>query len=301
LLNFTEQGTKTLRTARFLFSMAEAIQLKKTSKHGIIDFLEGELNDFSGELHCALPGIELLIPPYPVYEIRKSKKKYQVLPQSVLIFNGAELHTEQFVNTKASIKSIVIQPKYIADFCEPLSLKSEDIEFNSCELARNQNLENQIKLLTELASPSVSASEFSLDCLTSEILITTLNTHKNSQSQKFAKDSNSGYFPGTIARIKSVIHKNIENPHFNLDLLSKESGLSKFHLIREFKKSVGTSPAKYLSQIKVDLAKLWLLKTKKSVLLIAMDLGFSDLSTFNKAFKKSVGISPSGFRLQKDF
>jgi iron complex transport system substrate-binding protein len=81
-------------------------------------------------------------------------------------------------------------------------------------------------------------------------------------------------------------------------MLARESGLSKFHLIRVFKKNVGISPAKYLNQIKMDLAKHWLLKSKKSVLSIAMDLGFSDLSTFNKAFKKATAFSPSGFRLR---
>jgi AraC-like DNA-binding protein len=266
--------------------MAEAIRLKKTSKHGIIDLLEGELDNYTGELHCALPGIEFLLPPYPVYEIRKSKKSFKVSPQSVLVFNGAELHVEQFVDAKASLKSIVVQPQFITNFCEPLAIKSEEIEFNTCELAKDLQLEQQIRFLAEIANPQVNASEFSMDCLTSEILIGALNKHKNSQSEKFAKESQSGYFPGTIAKIKSVIHQNIENPHFNLDLLAKESGLSKFHLIRVFKKNVGISPAKYLSQVKTDLAKHWLLKSQKSVLSIAMDLGFSDLSTFNKAFKK---------------
>jgi len=278
--------------------MSDGLQLKKTSKHGIIDLLEGELDNFTGELHCAMPGLEFLIPPYPVFEIRKNAKSYKVTPQSVLIFNGAEEHIEQFVKAKASIKSLVVPSKYISDFCEPLSIKSEDIEFKSFELAKNPQLEKQIKLLAELAAPGVNASEFTLDCLTSEILIGTLNGQKNSLSEKFASDANSGYFPGNMARIKSVIHQNIENPNFSLDVLSRDSGVSKFHLIREFKKYVGTTPAKYLNQIKVDLAKHWLLKTKKSVLSIAMDLGFSDLSTFNKAFKKAVGNSPSGFRLR---
>jgi AraC-like DNA-binding protein len=278
--------------------MADALQVKKTSKHGILELWEMQLDGYTGEIHCALPGLEFLIPPYPVHEIRKNKKTFKLDPSSVHIFSGAEGHTEQFMNAKASLKAIVVAPKYVTEFCEPLSIQAEEIDFNPGELAEDHGLTNPIHLLANLADPHMDASAFSVDCMTSEILVSALVHQKHSCTEKMARDISSGYFPGTLPRIKSVIQKNIENPNFDLDMLARESGLSKFHLIRVFKKSVGISPAKYLNQIKMDLAKHWLLKSKKSVLSIAMDLGFSDLSTFNMAFKKATAFSPSGFRLR---
>jgi AraC-like DNA-binding protein len=278
--------------------MSEALNLKKTSKHGILDLWEVQLKNYTGELHCSLPGLEFLVPPYAVHEIHQNHKAYKVDPRSVVVFNSPEGHVEQFVNTNASLKALVIGSDYISDLCQPLNIKAQEIEFNPCEVSQDKELTEKIKLLAELSDPSVDPTEFSLDCFTSDLLITTLTRQKHSKSETFAKDLGSGYFPGAIPRIKTVLHQNIENPAFNLDVLAKESGLSKFHLIRVFKKNVGTSPAKYLSQIKIDLAKHWLLKSKKTVLSIAMDLGFSDLSTFNKAFKKALGVSPSGFRLR---
>jgi len=278
--------------------MAETLELKKTSKHGILELWEVQLKNYTGELHCSLPGLEFLVPPYPVHEIRKNKKSFKVDLHSSLVFNGTEGHVEQFVNSQASLKALVVGPQYFSEFCEPLNVKTTEIDFNPSEVAHNQELAGQIKLLANLADPLVDASAFTLDCITSEILATTLVRHQHSHSEKFADDINSGYFPGIMPKIKSVIQENIENPQFNLDMLARESGLSKFHLIRVFKKNVGISPAKYLNQIKMDLAKHWLLKSSKTVLAIAMDLGFSDLSTFNKAFKKAAGNSPSGFRLQ---
>lgn len=276
--------------------MAEALQLKKTSKFGILDFWEATLDGFSGQLNCSLPGIELLVPPYPVHHIRKGKKTYKVDSNAILIFNGYEGHSETFVETSASLKSIVLNTHYISDFCAPVGLKTQDIELSSFEMTKAEGLASQVKLLADLADSSVEASAFSLDCLASEILSGFLLHQKHSQTEKFAKEINSGYLPGTIARIKSVIFKNYDNPHFDLNLLARESGLSKFHLIRVFKKSVGISPAKFLGQMKIDLAKHWLVKSQKSVVSIAMDLGFRDLSTFNKSFKKAVGQTPSEYR-----
>lgn len=276
--------------------MAEALHLKKTSKHGIIDLWEVQLKNYTGELHCSLPGLEFLVPPYSVNQIRQNKKSYKVNPHSVIVFNGPEGHTEEFINANASLKAVVVGADYISDLCEPLNIKSEEIEFNPCEVSCEPGLTHKIKILANLSETPVDATKFSLDCFTSDLLITTLTQQKHSKSEIFTKESNSGYFPATLPRIKAVLHKNIENPAFDLDELAKESGISKFHLIRIFKKGAGTSPAKYLNQIKIDLAKHWLLKSNKSVLSIAMDLGFSDLSTFNKAFKKALGVAPTAYK-----
>lgn len=276
--------------------MAEALHLKKTSVQGIFELWEAQLNNYTGELHCNPPGLEFLVPPYPVYEIRQNRKIYKTDPHATLIFNGAHGHVEKFIKAKVSLKSIVIEPKYLSELCAPLAIRPEDIEFDHCSLIQDQQLENQIKLVASLSDSSIGPTAFSLDCITSEILITTLLRQKHSQSERFLKEASLGRFPEVMPRIKTVLHKNIENPLFNLDMLARESGLSKFHLIRTFKKNTGTSPAKYLGKIKIDLAKHYLLKTKKSVLSIAMDLGFGGLSTFNKAFKKASGITPSSFR-----
>lgn len=160
----------------------------------------------------------------------------------------------------------------------------------------NAELTEKVKLLADLSVAAFNTSSFSIDCFASEFVVTILTQFKHSHTEAVTKDLNTGHFPGAMPRIKSIIHENIVNPDFNLDMLAQEAGLSKFHLIRLFKKNVGKSPANYLTQIKMDLAKHELLRSKKSILAIAMDLGFSDLSTFNKAFKKIVGVSPTTFR-----
>lgn len=81
-----------------------------------------------------------------------------------------------------------------------------------------------------------------------------------------------------------------------LDDLSRNAGLSKFHLIRVFKEVTGLSPVDYIRQIKGQRARRLLLETQKDLSLIALDLGFSELSAFTRFFKRQSGLSPSLFR-----
>ena len=53
---------------------------------------------------------------------------------------------------------------------------------------------------------------------------------------------------------------------------------------------------KYSKKIKIDRAKVLLLTTNKSMLDIAISLGFYDQSHFSKTFKSFEGVSPSEFR-----
>lgn len=83
---------------------------------------------------------------------------------------------------------------------------------------------------------------------------------------------------------------------FNLQLLAGETGLSAFHFSRAFKQSTGYSPSAYFIQLKIGKAQRLLRETTRSILEIALDLGYSSPSHFSQVFKRSVGVSPSDYR-----
>ncbi|TCP59309.1 helix-turn-helix protein [Tumebacillus sp. BK434] len=81
-----------------------------------------------------------------------------------------------------------------------------------------------------------------------------------------------------------------------LDYLADISGISKFHLIRLFRETIGQTPSQYVNEVRLTRAVEMLTATDREVTDVALDAGFGSLSTFHRAFKKKYGISAGQYR-----
>ncbi len=72
--------------------------------------------------------------------------------------------------------------------------------------------------------------------------------------------------------------------------------MSRYRLSRIFSHLLGTSFNDYLNSLRVNLAIQLLDTTDSSVTDIAYEVGFGNMRTFNRAFKKHRGITPTQFR-----
>lgn len=106
----------------------------------------------------------------------------------------------------------------------------------------------------------------------------------------------------TIASIKEYLTTHcIENP--SLDDLSKKFAISKYHLVRKFKKSTGYTPIEFLNRQKIGRACHLLLSTNDSITHISLQTGYATPYYFSMQFKSITGYSPSQFRklMQKEY
>lgn len=63
-----------------------------------------------------------------------------------------------------------------------------------------------------------------------------------------------------------------------------------------FKKEVGISPSRYITELRMQKASELLERNLYSVAVVAASVGFSDQFTFSRCFKKHYGISPSSYK-----
>jgi AraC family transcriptional regulator len=86
---------------------------------------------------------------------------------------------------------------------------------------------------------------------------------------------------------------------FSLPRLAAQAGLSKFHFQRLFKSATGVSPSRYQINLRMNVARRLLRETKKSVVDVALEVGYSDPSHFAQLFRRETGLSPSDYRRQR--
>lgn len=84
----------------------------------------------------------------------------------------------------------------------------------------------------------------------------------------------------------------------NLDIntLSSIAGYSPYYFCRIFKVSVGESVMSYASKLRIKQASSSIINSEKSIIEIALDIGFETPNGFNKAFKKIFSMTPTEYR-----
>jgi AraC-like DNA-binding protein len=83
---------------------------------------------------------------------------------------------------------------------------------------------------------------------------------------------------------------------WTVELLARESLVSRSLLDARFREVLGRSPIRYLAQWRMHVAQDLLSTTDLGVLAIAHQVGYDAEEAFSRAFKRSLGSSPSAWR-----
>ncbi len=87
-----------------------------------------------------------------------------------------------------------------------------------------------------------------------------------------------------------------ENP--DAAALARECHLSVSRFAHLFRETTGTSPLRYLENLRIWRAQEMLIGTSRSIKEISQSVGFADPLYFSKAFRRKAGVGPRDFRKQ---
>lgn len=100
-----------------------------------------------------------------------------------------------------------------------------------------------------------------------------------------------------VTRIVRSIDRRPDAP-FTIDAMARDARLSPYHFLRTFERVTGVTPHQYILRARLREAALQLTSRADTVLDIALQCGFGDVSNFIRTFRAEFGVSPRAYRLR---
>ena len=113
-------------------------------------------------------------------------------------------------------------------------------------------------------------------------------------TRRFTKTS-PGKAPRWLLETKALCHEHFDEP-ISLLTMAKSAGVHPAHLARTFRKHYRCTLGEYIRRLRLDHAAQELAHTDKSIVEIALAVGFYDHSHFTHTFKLKMGMTPIEYR-----
>ncbi len=245
--------------------------------------------------HVILMRLEGTSPGYE-WSDGNARRKVSILAPGTILFSPA--HRYAWVGKKAQTLGrfviLSIDPSEVA--------RLDDDDFDSAQVTflpqPELNDEGVRRILfaikDEIESPG-PAGQLYRETLTLELLVHLVRSASNLARTPRPIAAKGGLPGWRLRRTLELLEANLTDTP-SLDQLARHVGLSPTHFCREFKRSVGVPPHRYLIDRRVSRARELMADRRLSLTEIALTCGFGSSSRFSTVFKRAVGVSPSVYR-----
>ena len=99
----------------------------------------------------------------------------------------------------------------------------------------------------------------------------------------------------SVRQAMAYIHEHYAEP-ITRQMLAEHVALTERYLTYCFRQELGVTPMTYLNRYRVKRARLLLEQGQHNITEVAMEVGFSESSYFNRVFRQEVGVSPGAYQ-----
>nr|WP_244437166.1 response regulator [Bacteroides reticulotermitis] len=153
----------------------------------------------------------------------------------------------------------------------------------------------------EVGADSYMAKPFNFDMLM--VRIEKLIEQQEKRKQEFRKNIEVNPSAITITSVdeqliqKSLeyIEKNMDNPEYGVEELSRDLGMVRMSLYRKLQSITGNTPTDFIRSIRLKRAAQLLQGSRLPIVEIANQVGFSSPSYFSKCFREMFGMLPKQY------
>lgn len=234
------------------------------------------------------------------FEYQTFRRKDEVHVGRLLISKPGFEHVTRHIDAQPDITSVF---EFTVDFFQSAKeqygnaswfLKNNDI--HSVLLQSNPELDYLHHCIWKQLEKK-SASGLQTDEMVMELFEKVMNILTNTPQVSPIAEPLIRFHLGTIEDAKNYMLENLGQP-VSLQQLARHCMVSPFHFSRIFKSVMNISPHKYLTEIRLNHAKILLSTTSQSVTDISFDCGFNSIEHFATAYRQRYHTTPSKSRGQ---
>lgn len=122
-----------------------------------------------------------------------------------------------------------------------------------------------------------------------------IDAGRTSQAPYSALQARRYHSDQAILRLQDWLDQHYSEP-VTLQTLAALSGLTERSLIRRFKMATGDTPTSYLQVLRIESARQYLEQSRLSVDAVTRQIGYEDVSSFSRLFRKHTGLAPGAYR-----
>ena len=226
-------------------------------------------------------------------------KSYRLKPWDVVFINANDIH-KPIINHNQYYERIVIwiKPEFIFRHnhnSDNLFTCFDITNKNKCNILRVNLLElKEMKFLINRIKDNEVNNDFGKSILSNAMFLEFMvMINRIFLTREKNKDIENLKYDERIDAILEYINSNL-NRSISIDEISSKFFISKHHLMRKFKSTIGESIHNYIIKKRLILAKTYMkqgLKMKD----ISEKCGFNEYSTFARAFKRTYGVYPKQY------
>ena len=250
-------------------------------------------------LHWHTP-IEIIMPLVDGYQVICAEKKYSLKEGDIAFICPGVLHS---VGTGKKGERLIIQIDYsvVQQIKETESIITLISPGTLITPENSPNIYARLKEIILSMKKEYDSKEAFIDiALYGKLMEMMVLLGRNLTQTAVVTNSDNSFIKNKVMMDKIMNICDYINEHCTEDLclddIAAMAGFSKYHLARQFKMFTNISFYKYLTQKRISTAEKMLLDFDMPVTNVAMQSGFSSMSTFIRMFKIVKGCTPSEYR-----
>lgn len=244
---------------------------------------------------------ELIVPIEGNYLVTVSGQTFDLAPGDIFLIPGGEPHSlkapsrggrfiflfefEQILSIKGAsyLASCMSKPVLInRSTCPAIYSEEADLFGRICWEYLHDDSLRDISVYSQLLTMFLNYGKYRLSAESSSAVLQLPHSSQRNYAERF-----------------EAVFAYLDR-HFAEDLTLEDAaavaGFSKFHFSRTFKQLSGCNFSEYLCHRRIKSSEALLMKPNLSISQIALQSGFSSVSTFNRTFKKLKGCTPTQYR-----